>query len=239
MPLLLCHSPKGGVGTSFIAAQLAMHLARRGHAVTALDFTCQDSLKLFFGLRPAQMLPEMADAVCDATPGDTIMVQGVNIVSAYRFGQEPQWREPMARRGRSPFDGDRLFVADVASGDRAAMETLLPYALLHICPLLPCPAALAALTQVQTGTAALALPRTLFVLNQRDDRQRLSRHSHIFLRELFGAALIGTIRHDQAVNEAVAMFETADTYAPASVALADLATLAVAVEARCGLATTV
>ena len=60
MPLILCHSPKGGVGTSFIAAQLAIHLAQRGHDVSALDFTYQDSLKLYFGLTPAQGLPSFS-----------------------------------------------------------------------------------------------------------------------------------------------------------------------------------
>ena len=93
----------------------------------------------------------------------------------------------------------------------------------------------AALTKVQPGTPAVDFPRTVFVLNQLDDTHRLSRHSHVFIRELFGEKLVGTVRRDEGVNEAAAMFEPIAKFAPASAALTDLSKLAVAIEARCGL----
>lgn len=230
MPLILCHSPKGGVGTSFIAAQLAIRLAHQGHDVAAVDFTYQDALKLFFGLLPTQTLMEMGEAT-----NDSMVVSGVELLSAYNLSRDPQFREILMRPGRSPFDGDKLFIADVAAGDRETKELLLPHAMLHICTLLPRPGSLAALTKVQPGTPAVDLPRTVFVLNQLDDTHRLSRHSHVFIRELFGEKLVGTVRRDEGVNEAAAMFEPIAKFAPASVALTDLSKLAVAIEARCGL----
>jgi len=124
----------------------------------------------------------------------------------------------------------------VAAGDRDMKELLLPHALLQICTLLPQPTSLASLTKVQAGTPLLELPSTLFILNQLDDTHRFARHTHMFLRELLGERLIGTIRRDEAVNEAAAMFEPIGKYAPASAALSDVAIVARSIEARAGLA---
>jgi cellulose biosynthesis protein BcsQ len=233
MPLLLCHSPKGGVGTSFIAAQLAIALAERGHEVTALDFTFQDSLKLYFGLLPAQPLPNMVTHVGEAT-----VVSGVELLAAHELGTDPGFRKRLNADAASPFAGDRFYIADLAAGDRETKDMLLPHALLHICVMDPRPGSLVALSKVQPGTPTIELENTAFILNQLDDTHRLSRHSHIFLRELVGDRLIGTVRRDEAVNEAAAMFEPIGRFAPASVALADLAKLAIAVERRCGLGLT-
>jgi nitrogenase subunit NifH len=73
------------------------------------------------------------------------------------------------------------------------------------------------------------------VLNQIDDTRRLSRHSKVFLSELFGARLIATVRRDEAVNEALASFQSIVRYAPHSVVLPDLRAMAAAVERRCEL----
>ncbi|WP_278988603.1 P-loop NTPase, partial [Sphingobium yanoikuyae] len=113
MPLILCHSPKGGVGTSFIAAQLAIHLAQRGHDVSALDFTYQDSLKLYFGLTPAQGLPELNDG-----SADQIAVSGVALFSAYGLRRDTTFQDLLGKPDHSPFAGKKIFIADVAAGDR-------------------------------------------------------------------------------------------------------------------------
>ncbi|WHO37290.1 cellulose synthase operon protein YhjQ/BcsQ [Sphingobium sp. AP49] len=231
MPLILCHSPKGGVGTSFIAAQVAIHLAQRGHDVSALDFTYQEALKLFFGLTPAQSLPELNDG-----SADPIAVSGVALYSAQSLCRDPHFIDLIGRKDHSPFETRKIYVADVAAGDRETKDMLLPYAALHICTLQPRPGSLAALPKVEPGTPTIDLPKTGFVLNHLDDTHRLSRHTHIFLRELFGSKLLGTVRRDEAVNEASAMFEPIARFAPASVVLSDLRKLAISVEQQCGLA---
>lgn len=230
MPLILCHSPKGGVGTSFVAAQVAIHLAQRSHDVAALDFTYQESLKLFFGLTPAQTLPELNDG-----GADPIAVSGVALFSAHHLCRDPGFRDLIGRGEHSPFAGRKIYVADVAAGDRETKEMLLPHAALHICTLQPRPGSLAALPKVEPGTPTIELTKTAFVLNHLDDTHRLSRHTHIFLRELFGDKLLGTVRRDEAVNEASAMFEPIARFAPASVVLSDLRKLTIAVERQCGL----
>ena len=228
MALILCHSPKGGTGTSFIAAHLSMHLARQGQDVAAHDFTYQDTLKLFFGLLPTQALAEFHGG------GSALAVAGVELFSAYRLSREPDFADAL-RRGQSPFNDGKIYIADVAAGDRETKDRLLPHAQLHVCTLLPQPVSLAALTKVAAGTPTIELPNTAYILNQLDDTHRFSRHTHIFLRELVGDQLVGTVRRDEAVNEAAAMFEPISKYAPASAALADIRTVAEGIEAMIGL----
>ena len=55
------------------------------------------------------------------------------------------------------------------------------------------------------------------------------------MRELFGTMLAGTVRRDEAVNEASAMFEPLAKFAPSSVALTDLRKLVDTLEERCNL----
>jgi len=230
MPLILVHSPKGGVGSTFVAAQLALHLARQGHQVSAIDFTFQDSLKLFFNMLPSQSLLDMID-----TQSEALVVSGVSLANGYTLSRDPAFRELLLQTDSTPFGGDRITIADVASGDRDLKALLLPHAVLHLCVLLPRPAALATLTKIEPGIPAVELKKTVFVLNQLDDRRRLSRDTHSFVRELFGPQLIGTVRRDEAVNEALAMFEPIEKFAPSSAVLPDLLALCGAVEERCGL----
>lgn len=229
MALILCHSAKGGTGNSFIAAHLAMHLAQQDHEVVALDFTYQDALKLYFGLLPTQSLAEFRGG--GSSP---LAVAGVELFSGYTLSREQAFIEAL-QAGRSPFDDRKIYVADVASGDRETKDLLLPFTQLHVCPLVPHPVSLAALTKVEAGTPTVELRKTAFILNQLDDTHRFSRHAHIFLRELLGERLIGAVRRDEAVNEAAAMFEPIHKYAAASAALADIREVARSIEARLGL----
>jgi chromosome partitioning protein len=230
MPLIMSHSPVGGVGTTFLTARLALGLAARGHDVSAIDFTHADALKLFFGMLPAQEIPAMTDATTEG-----FVVDGVELLSGYAAVQSGAFGRLIARSGTSPFDSARIVIADVASADLALKTSLLPHAALHLCTLVPQPTSLAALAKVQPGTPTIDLEQTVFVLNQVDDTRKLSRHSQIFLRALFGDNLIATVRRDEAVNEALASFQPIARYAKQSVVLPDLAAMTIAIEARCGL----
>lgn len=230
MTLILAHSPKGGVGTTFIAAQLALGLAQRGHEVAAIDCTFQESLKLHFGLRPAQTLANVGDDQSGA-----MVVSGVALMTGYSLSRDSVFRDDPASVEATLFPRERVTIVDVAAGDRDLKERLMPFAMLHLCVLTPTPAALSVLPRIEAGTPTVALTKTGFVLNQVDDRLRLSRHSSTFFRKLFGDMLIGTVRRDEAVNEALGMFEPIQRLGPASVVLADLAQLTTSIEARCGL----
>lgn len=230
MTLILVHSPKGGVGTTFIAAQLALRLAQRGQEVAAIDCTYQESLKLHFGLRPAQSLSNVGDDQSAA-----LVVSGVALMNGYSLGRQSGFRDDPASAASTLFPQERVTVVDIAAGDRELKERLMPFATMHLCVMTPTPAALAVLPRIEPGTPTVALAKTGFVLNQIDDRLRLSRHSVTFFRTLFSDLLIGSVRRDEAVNEALGMFEPIARLTPASVALPDLAELTTAVEKRCGL----
>ena len=60
MPVIVVANPKGGVGKSTLATNLAGYLARQGHAVMLGDVDRQQSARAWLALRPAS-LPAIAD----------------------------------------------------------------------------------------------------------------------------------------------------------------------------------
>ncbi|MET0238656.1 MAG: cellulose synthase operon protein YhjQ/BcsQ [Sphingobium sp.] len=230
MTLVLMQSPKGGVGTSFLTAQLALHLAARGHDVSALDFTYQDALKLYLGFVPAQEVPDLADSTADA-----LVASGVSLIQGFNVSRRSVFRQRLSRGLDIPFDQSRISIIDISAHDRELLDLLTPYCALHICTLMPDAGSLAVLHRVGGDAPVMSLEKTVFVLNKVDGRQRLSRHSQGFLRDLLGDQLIASVRRDEAVNEALARFESIAKYAPSSAILPDLVEFALAVEARLGL----
>jgi chromosome partitioning protein len=57
MPVVVVANPKGGVGKSTLATQVAGYFASRGHAVMLGDADRQQSSRLWLGLRPAAARP--------------------------------------------------------------------------------------------------------------------------------------------------------------------------------------
>lgn len=57
MPIIVVANPKGGVGKSTLATNIAGYFASRGHAVMLGDADRQQSSRLWLGLRPATARP--------------------------------------------------------------------------------------------------------------------------------------------------------------------------------------
>jgi len=79
MPVVVIANPKGGVGKSTLATNVAGYYASRGHAVMLGDADRQQSSRLWLGLRPAQARPistwEMnADLIVKPPRGTTHVV---------------------------------------------------------------------------------------------------------------------------------------------------------------------
>lgn len=55
MPVILVANPKGGVGKSTVASNMAGYLARRGHRVMLGDIDRQQSARRWLGLRPVHL----------------------------------------------------------------------------------------------------------------------------------------------------------------------------------------
>src|SRR3546814_12887652 len=106
MAVVLVQSPKGGTGATFLAAQLALHLAGKGYEVNALDCTFQDSLKMHFGFMPEQAVPEWG-----AAGGEPLVAFGVSVMQgpgqsrsaalAARADREYEGRSEASRGGKA------------------------------------------------------------------------------------------------------------------------------------------
>lgn len=230
MTMILFQSPKGGTGSTFLAAQLALHLAGLGHEVNALDCTFQNALKMHFGYMPSQPVPDI-----DGPPNEALVASGVKIFQGHDFTRSQRFLSNPGKELDRMLDGKHVWIVDIASEDRMLLDLLMPRCALHICALLPTAASLATLNRLSEVAPAMKLDRTVFVLNQLDDRHKLSRHSHSFVRDLFGDQLLATVRRDEAINEALARFEPIGKNAPTSAALQDISAFAVLVEQRIGL----
>ena len=57
MPVVVIANPKGGVGKSTLATNVAGYYASRGHAVMLGDVDRQQSARLWLGLRPEAARP--------------------------------------------------------------------------------------------------------------------------------------------------------------------------------------
>ena len=215
--ILLFHSPKGGVGTSTVAANVALVLAERGIFVTAIDLTGQGALALCLGDGSGAI-----ERTSEIDGAAAVVVAGVRMVSP---GEDRPVAD-IAAAIESLDAEDGVVIVDVASHDRHALDLLLPVAALRLCVLTPDPATLAALPLVYRDAQPTRDDRTFFLLNRVDDRLRLGRDIAAMLRGLLGDRLFGTIRRDEAVGEALAMMETLASFAPASAALADFRAVA-------------
>lgn len=234
MPLVVCHSPKGGVGTTFLAAHLAMGLAEfgtgvidgQGSEVALITHSARDLTPLHFGLGPALRLPSMGG------PADAaVLASGIGLFCEPRAASDPDFLPRLEDAGYLAVGSDRTLVVDVPTGQDKLARKLMPHAALHICPLTASPDCIALLPQLLDEAGEWGARRTAYVFGKLDETRRLARHVAAFSREILGERLIAKIRSDQAVPEALAMLQLLSRYAPASAALADARLAARAVDA--------
>ena len=79
MPLVCVCSPKGGVGKTTMAANLAHALARGGSKVLAIDFDVQNALRLHFGVPLADGRGFVAKSAESSDWSQSILTTGGNI----------------------------------------------------------------------------------------------------------------------------------------------------------------
>lgn len=223
MPMILCHSPKGGVGTTFLAAHLAMGLSESaamegvGDDVVLMTLSPHDLTPLHFGLPPAQRLPSL-----DAPAEASVLAGGIDLRCEPHAARDGDFLPRLNDAGFLSAAGDRTLVIDVPTGERTLARRLMPHATIHLCPLNASPDCLALLPQVLDEAGEGGARRTAYVMGKLDETRRLARHVAAFAREVLGERLVAKIRNDQAVPEALAMLQLLSRYAPASAALADV-----------------
>lgn len=225
MTLIAFASPKGGVGKTTIAAHTAALLAQRGHRVVALDLDPQNSLRLHFGmpLKDEEGLlssllgskaPDWRSLARETTAGVQLVPHGALDPSAVlELGQllaerpgllATPVRDMLAEPGL-------VLVVDTAPGPSAALNALLPQVSLLATILLADAASASLLPQVASGRflgrgvlAARAAERTALVMNQVALDQALSTEVLAAAEQAMGDRLLGAIRHDPALAEALA-----------------------------------
>lgn len=217
MPLIVCNSPKGGTGTTFVSAHLALGLAEAGADVTVVSLAARDTLPMHFGLPPSTTLSGLIGPREDA-----VVVSGIDLRRAEKAASDPDFVPMLKELGYLETGAGRVMILDVPSTEFAFARRMANYACAHVCPLDAAPDTLALLPQMFSEWGQANLQRTSFVINRLDDTRRLSRHNAAFIRELLGPRLIGRIRLDESVPEAIAMMQVLARYAPSSAALADV-----------------
>lgn len=216
MAVIVCHGLKGGAGTTFMAAHLAMALSEAGAEVTVLTLSQRDTMPLHFGLQPALTLPSLF-----APAEDAVLASGINLRSYPGGVGDSDFVPTLLDLGYLEAGHDRTMVIDVPANEFAFARRVVPHASANLCVLNAAPDTLALLPQVLDEASAENIARTSFAINALDETRRLSRHAAAFIRELVGPRLMGRIRLDESVPEAIAMLQPLARYAASSAALAD------------------
>jgi cellulose synthase operon protein YhjQ len=242
MTLVCFTSPKGGVGKTTLAANVANELSRAGVRVVALDLDPQNALRLYFGL-PL----EDADGFTHALPQHPDWrrclhrtASGVSVLP-YGASKTSDALSLAAAVAEAPVlllqpvldilaDPDICVVLDTAPGESSLLAALLPRIDLLINVLLVDAASVAlipglkASARCNDGAAAEdSSPATGFILNQFDPRTRLGRVIADAAALNLGSSILGVVYRDEFVGEAIASQMLVSDYAPASKAAVDIA----------------
>jgi cellulose synthase operon protein YhjQ len=249
MPLVCIASPKGGVGKTTLAANLANALRRDGRRVLAVDFDPQNTLRLHFGLPVtdhAGFAPEVQRrpdwrAFIRQTPSGVQLLpfgaldqRGALSLSA-AVAQDPELlAEPMRAILSDP---GLVVVADTPPGPSHALSVLVPMSAIVVAVLQAEAISAALVPDITSGRflgggtlATLFTARQRVVLNAVDLNSRLSRASADAVARHLGARLLGAVSRDEAVAEALACQKLVQDHAPGCQAAEDIRALARALE---------
>lgn len=250
MPLICVAAPKGGVGKTTLAANLADALHRAGHAVLAIDCDPQNALRLHFGLPVRDgagfmmALPQRPDwrrLVRLTESGLALLPHGANdIRTALRLSSSLE-REPellLAPLREMLADPALVLLADLPPGPSQVLGLLAPLADLVVAVLLADATSAALMPEIDSGRflgtgtlGSLHAGRVRVVLNQVDAASRLSRAVAEALARHLGPRLLGAVCRDEAVAEALAAQRLLGKTAPGSPAVLDIAEIAQAIGA--------
>jgi cellulose synthase operon protein YhjQ len=250
MPLVCFASPKGGVGKTTLAANVASELAHVGKRVIALDLDPQNALRLHFGaaLRDPSgythrltQRPNWRQSLRETPVGVALLPHGqIDIGGALELSrcltQDPGLL--VAPLTEMLADPDLTIVVDTMPGLSSQLATMLPLVDIMITVLLPDAASISLLPQVHSGAAygptfngstRVGGGSLGFVINQFDSRSRLGSRVAGAAERHLGGRLLGTIYRDESVAEAAAAQTVVAKYAPNSKAASDIAILAGAI----------
>ncbi|MCX8958368.1 cellulose biosynthesis protein BcsQ [Erwinia psidii] len=238
MPLVCVCSPKGGVGKTTLAANLAWSLARGGSKVLAIDFDVQNALRLHFGVPIADARGFVAKSAVSPDWSQSILTTGGNIfVMPYGEVSEEQRVEFEENLAKDPNFLARglhtvlnypglVIVADFPPGPGPALKAMAALADLHLVVMLADTASLSLLPKIEndrmTGGPLNHRSGSYYVLNQSDSRRNISRDVTAFMQQQLGDRLLGVVNRDESVVEANASQQSVVDFNPVSAAAFDI-----------------
>lgn len=238
MPLVCICSPKGGVGKTTFAANLAHSLARSGSKVLVIDFDVQNALRLHFGVPLSDERGYVTESNHASDWSQFILKAGTNtfvlpygdVDEAKRLAFEHELiSDPhFLQRGlHSVLNYPGLVViADFPPGPSPALKAMQGIADMHLIVMLADTASLSLLPQVEKGKL-IGVPLdnkvgTYFVVNQSDNRRQISHDVSQFFEQRLGDQLLGMIHRDECVPEANASQRSIIDFSPVSAAAFDI-----------------
>ncbi|WP_038906037.1 cellulose biosynthesis protein BcsQ [Dickeya zeae] len=238
MPLVCICSPKGGVGKTTMAANLAYALARGGSKVLAIDFDVQNALRLHFGVPLGDERGYVAKSDETADWSQSIMTSGDNIfVLPYGNVTEEQRLAFEHRLASDPLFLKRglssvmnypglVIVADFPPGPSPALKAMTELADLHLVVMMADTASLSLMPHVEgnklTGQPLNHRKGSYLLLNQTDNRRAVSSQVTSFVQQRMADKLIGSVHRDESVAEANASQRSIFDFSPVSAAAFDI-----------------
>ena len=223
MPLIAFVSPKGGVGKTTLAANIAALIAARGHEVLGLDLDPQNALRLHLGL-PVRDEEGFVTGLGSGSAWRAAARQtsyGVSLLP--HGGVDPRAAMELTRLLMdSPelltepvremlADPHRVVILDSPPGPSPALSALLPMIDLSVVVLLADGGSASLIPQIADGRflgrgtlAARAAERSVLVLNQVDLESPLSVAVLDCAQTTMGSRLLGVVARDPGVAEALA-----------------------------------
>jgi cellulose synthase operon protein YhjQ len=246
MALICVCSPKGGVGKTMLAANIAHGLQRAGRRVLAVDLDPQNALRLHFGLPLAEEAgfaagQDWRTELRRTASGVTVLPFGsLDAAARLSLGRaidaDPErLAAPLRDLAADP---GLTIVVDTAPGVSRTLFAVLPIADLILVPLLADGGSVATLPEIESGRflgrgtmGAMFAAKLRVVLNQVDQGTRLSATVTAALVRHLGPRLLGLVARDEAVAEALACEALVADHAPKSRAACDLAEIVAALDA--------
>lgn len=240
MSIICIASPKGGVGKTTMAANLAYAIQRLGHRVIAIDFDNQNALRLHFGMELSDSTGYV-DEISSQMEWNRLLHESDSGVRYLPYGRVSKNKishydqllisDPaLLTKKLGPFlnQSDTVIIADLPPGPSAALQALSQFNPMIVNVLLADSASLSVLPEIESGSfyGEDARFRTYYILNQVDMRSQLNRDITQFLNGRLAASLLGTVHRDEAVPEANANQMSVFKYAQSSSVAADIDAIA-------------